>query len=185
MRSARKRRIVCRWDKKLASNFTERIMPDSTYPGPENIYRKELDNGIVVLAYENFAAASVVVEGYLWAGALSEGREKAGLADFVAGMLMRGTERRSFDEIYEALESVGAGLDFSAGRHTSDFSAGGLAEDLDLILDLLAESLRLPTLPENEIEQLRGESLTGRQIRPNDTPHMAGLRSSALPYHWP
>ncbi len=157
-------------------------MPDSTYPGPENIYRKELDNGIVVLAYENFAAASVVVEGYLWAGALSEGREKAGLADFVAGMLMRGTERRSFDEIYEALESVGAGLDFSAGRHTSDFSAGGLAEDLDLILDLLAESLRLPTFPENEIEQLRGESLTGLQIRANDTRQMAGLRFRELLY---
>lgn len=157
-------------------------MPDKTYPGPQNIHRAELDNGIVVLAYENFAAASVVVEGYLWTGALSEGRERAGLADFVAGMLMRGTVGRDFDEIYESLESVGASLDFSAGRHLTEFSASGLAEDLDLMLDLLSDSLRRPTFPEQEVEQVRGEILTGLQIRANDTRYMAGLRFRELLY---
>ncbi|MFW6097707.1 MAG: M16 family metallopeptidase [Chloroflexota bacterium] len=157
-------------------------MPDRTYPGPQNIRRTELDNGIVVLVYENFAAQSVVVEGYYWAGALSEPREKAGLADFVAGMLMRGAKGRSFDEIYEALESVGASLDFSAGRHLSEFSAAGLAEDLDLLLDLLSDSLRQPTFPANEVEQLRGEIMTVLQIRANDTRHMAGLRFRELLY---
>ena len=157
-------------------------MPDRTYPGPQNIHRKVLDNGIVILVYENFAAASVVVEGYYWAGALSEGRERAGLADYVAGMLMRGTKRRSFDEIYEALEAVGASLDFSGGRHLSEFSAAGLAEDLDLILDLLSDSLRNPTFPSQEMEQMRGEIMTGLQIRANDTRHMAGLRFRELLY---
>lgn len=157
-------------------------MPDRTYPGPQNIHRTLLDNGIVVLVYENFAAQSVVVEGYYWAGALNEPREKAGLADFVAGMLMRGAKGRSFDEIYEALESVGASLDFSAGRHLSEFSAAGLAEDLDLLLDLLSDSLRQPTFPANEVEQLRGEIMTVLQIRANDTRHMAGLRFRELLY---
>lgn len=157
-------------------------MPDKTYPGPHNIHRTVLDNGIVVLSYENFAAASVVVEGYLWAGALSEGRDRAGLADFVAGTLMRGTEQRTFDDIYEALESVGASLDFSAGRHLTEFSASGLAEDLELILDLLSDSLRNATFPAKEVEQLRGEILTGLQIRANDTRYMAGLRFRELLY---
>lgn len=157
-------------------------MPDKTYPGPQNIHRTVLDNGIVILAYENFAAASVVVEGYLWAGGLSEGRQRAGLADFVAGTLMRGTEKRTFDEIYEVLESVGASLDFSAGRHLTEFSASGLAEDLDLILDLVSDSLRQPTFPQQEVEQMRGEILTGLQIRGNDTRYMAGLRFRELLY---
>lgn len=157
-------------------------MPDRTYPGPQNIHRTVLDNGIVVLAYENFAAASVVVEGYLWAGALSEGRDHAGLADFVAGMLMRGTEQRSFDDIYEVLESAGASLDFSAGRHLTEFSASALAEDLDLMLDLISSSLRHPTFPEVEVEQVLGEILTGLQIRANDTRYMAGLRFRELLY---
>ena len=157
-------------------------MPDRTYPGPHSIHRTVLHNGIVVLVYENFAAASVVVEGYYWAGALSETREKAGLADFVAGMLMRGTKSRSFDEIYEGLESVGASLDFSAGRHLSEFSGSGLAEDLDLILDLISDCLRHPTFPEQEMEQLRGEILTGLQIRANDTRQQASLRFRELLY---
>lgn len=157
-------------------------MPDKTYPGPENIHRHVLDNGIVVLIYENFAAASVVVEGYIRAGALSETPTQAGLADFVAGMLLRGTHTRSFDEIYEALEAVGASLDFSAGRHVTDFSGGGLAEDLDLILDLFADALRHPIFAEAEIEQERAEILTGLQIRANDTRRMAGLRFRELLY---
>lgn len=164
------------------SDDSEKLMPDRTYPGPENIRRVVLDNGIIVLAYENFAAASVVVEGYLWAGALSEGRDKAGLADYVAGMLMRGTEQRSMDDVYEALEAVGANLDFNAGRHVSDFSASGLAEDLDLLLELLSGSLRTPTFPAVEAEQLRGEIMTGLQIRANDTRRMAGLRFRELLY---
>lgn len=157
-------------------------MPDRTYPGRENIHRTELDNGIVVLVYENFAAASVVVEGYYWAGALSDPPDKAGLADFVAGMLMRGTEQRSMDDIYEALESVGASLDFSAGRHLSEFSAAGLAEDLDLILELLTSSLCHPTFPEQEISQLRGEILTDLQIRANDTRYRAAQRFREVVY---
>jgi zinc protease len=157
-------------------------MLDKAYPGPESIHRQVLANGIVTLVYENFAAASVVVEGYLRAGALAESREQAGLADFVASTLLRGTEHHSFSAIYEALESVGASLDFSAGRHVTDFSGSALAEDLDLVLDLLADALRHPTFPAEEVEQVRGEILTGLQIRANDTRQMAGLRFREMLY---
>lgn len=74
-------------------------------PSPETIARAELPNGIVVLARENQASPSVVVSGYLWAGSISEPAAQAGLASLTSGMLMRGTERRTFGEINEALES--------------------------------------------------------------------------------
>mgnify|MGYP000864732357 FL=1 len=157
-------------------------MLDRSYPGPDSIHREVLPNGIIVLAYENFAAESVVVEGYLHAGALSEERSQAGLADFVASTLLRGTHQHSFSSIYEALESVGATLDFGAGRHTTDFSGSALAEDLDLVLDLLADALRNPTFPAEEVEKVRGEALTGLQIRANDTRQMASLRFRELLY---
>lgn len=151
-------------------------MPNLTYPGPETIRRDVLDNGIVVLVYENFAAQSVVVEGYGQAGGLSTTRAQAGLADFTAQMLMHGTQRRSFEEIYEAMESTGTSVSCGAGRHINDFSATGLAEDLDLMLDLLAESLRRPVFPAGELEKVRGELLTGFQIQANDTRSMAGKK---------
>lgn len=160
-------------------------MLNKTYPGPESIHRYVLDNGITVLVYENFAAESVVVDGLVRAGALGEPVEKSGLASFTAEMLMRGTEKRSFDDIYEAIESIGADLDFSSGRHVTEFSTSSLAEDLDLMLDLLAESLRRPTFPSEQIDPVRGEIMASLQIRANDTRYRAGraFREMLYPDH--
>lgn len=150
-------------------------MPDKKYPGPESIHRHILTNGLIVLAYQNTAAESVVLEGFVRAGALVEPAEKAGLASFTADMLMRGTASRDFETIYEGLESVGASLHFGASRHGSDFAGRGLAEDLDLLLALLADSLRQPTFPEEQVDQVKGEILTMLQMRANDPGRMAAL----------
>ena len=150
-------------------------MNTPTYPGPETIHRYELDNGITLLVYENFVAPTVVVEGVVRAGAIVEDRAQAGLAAFTAAMLMRGTEKRSFGEIYEALESAGASLGFSSSRNMTDFSANLLAEDFDLILNLVNESLRYPTFPADHVERVRGEIMTSLQMRANDTRSMATL----------
>jgi zinc protease len=115
-------------------------LPDSThaYPGPDDITRIQLPNGIVVLSRANFNSPSVVVDGYLLAGGLLDPDEKLGLAGFTASMLMRGTQQRSFQEIYGALESAGASLSFGSGIHTTGFNGKALAEDLDMLLSLLA-----------------------------------------------
>jgi zinc protease len=134
-----------------------------------------LENGITVLAYHNPAAESVVIEGYIKAGALVEGRERAGLANFVAELLLRGAGERDFGQIYEELESVGASLYFGGGRHLTEFSGSCLVEDLKLLLALLSASLRRPIFPDEQIEAVRGEFLTGLQIRANDTGQMAAL----------
>jgi zinc protease len=139
----------------------------------------------VLLVYENFAAESVVIDGLVRAGALGEPVEKSGLASFTAEMLMRGTEKRSFDEIYDTIESIGADLDFSSGRHVTEFSTRSLAEDLDLMLDLLAESLRRPVFPMDQTEPVRGEIMASLQIQANDTRYRAGraFREMLYPEH--
>lgn len=157
-------------------------MPNLTYPGPENIQRHTLPNGITVLVYENFASESIVLSGLVRAGALADPPQQAGLASYTASLLLHGTRQRSFGDIYEALESVGAELDFSSGRHTTEFAAHALAEDLPLLIDLLAQSLREPSFPADQVELMRGQILTGLQIRANDTRHMANLAFRELLY---
>jgi zinc protease len=154
----------------------------SSFPSTETITRHELPNGIIVLAYENHNSPSVVISGYLWAGSLSEAPEQAGLASFTAGMLLRGTETRTFDQINQALESVGAQLGFRSGVHTVGFGGKALAEDLDLLLDLLADGLQHPTFPAPEAQRLQGQILTALQRRAYDTRHMAKLTFDALLY---
>jgi predicted Zn-dependent peptidase len=81
-------------------------------PGADDIHRQALSNGITVLARPNFNSAAVSVSGYFQAGSLAEPDEKLGLADFAAMALMRGTERFTFDQIYNQLESVGASFGY-------------------------------------------------------------------------
>jgi zinc protease len=152
-------------------------------PGPEDITRAELPNGIVVLARPNFNSPSVVINGFLKAGSLFDPDEKLGLADFTAAALMRGTSRYSFDNLYNELETVGASLGFSGGTHTVSMGGRTLAEDLDLLMELLAEALRQPVFPPGEIEKLRAQLLTGLAIRAQDTSEMASLTFDQVVYH--
>jgi len=144
-------------------------------PGPEDISRIILPNGITVLVRINFNSPSVVVGGYLPCGSLFDTDEKLGLADFTASGLLRGSEKRDFQKIFDDLESVGANLSFSAGGHTAGFTGRCLSEDLPLLLDLFADALRRPVFPSDQVERLRTQFLTGLAIRAQDTAEMASL----------
>lgn len=147
----------------------------NSLPGPDDIYREVLPNGITVLTRANFNSPSVVISGFFDAGAIFDPDEKLGLADFVTSALMRGTKKRSFDEIYHALESVGASLGFNTGVHKSGFHGRSLAEDLPLLLSLLSEALTQPSFPKAEVEKLRSQIMTGLAIRAQDTGDMASM----------
>jgi zinc protease len=153
-----------------------------TVPGPEDIHRYVLPNGFVVLIRENHVSPSVVIEGYLPVGSVHEPTSLAGLASFVASMLMRGTETRTFAQINEEIEGVGASLSFGSGRHSTGFSGQCLSEDLELLIDILADVLQHPIFPPEHVERVRGQRLTALQERENDTRQMAGLAFREVAY---
>jgi zinc protease len=115
-------------------------------------------------------------------GAYDEPAEKAGLAAFVASALMRGTQKRSFEQVYEEIESVGASAGVSGGTHVTTFGAKCLADDLPLVLDVLSDALRRPTFPRDEVTKLRGEIITDLEERAHDTRRMASLVFHELAY---
>jgi zinc protease len=154
----------------------------NTLPGPDDTTRVVLENGIIVLSRPNFNSPSVVVHGYLANGSLFDPRNQLGLAQFTALGLMRGTSRHDFQQIYDGLESAGATLGFGAGMHTTSFSGRALAEDLPLLLGTLAEAVREPVFPPEQIERLRAQLLTGLAIRSQDTGEMASLTFDELVY---
>ena len=144
-------------------------------PGPDDITRLSLPNGITILVRANFNSPSVVMGGYLACGSLFDTDEKLGLAEFTAHGLMRGTRTRDFQQIFDALESVGASLSFGAGSQNTAFSGRSLSEDLSLLLDLLAEVVRHPVFPPTEVERLRAQFLTSLAERAQDTADMASI----------
>jgi zinc protease len=146
-----------------------------SFPGPDDITRITIPNGITILVRANFNSPSVVIGGHLACGSLFDTDEKSGLADFTASGLMRGTETRTFQQIFDALESVGAAMSFGAGAHNTGFSGRSLIEDLPLMLDLLADVLRHPVFPAEQIERLRAQFLTNLAQRAQDTAEMASI----------
>lgn len=149
-------------------------------PGPDDISREVLPNGLTILTRSKFNSPSVVITGYFGAGALIDPDDKLGLAEYTSYALMRGTKTRTFDQIYNELESVGASLGFSSGVHTSGFNGRSLAEDLPLLLNLMADILMTPSFPKMEMEKLRAQLLTGLQIRAQDTSDMASMVFDAI-----
>lgn len=159
-------------------------MPETSHslPGPENIVRQVLPNGIVILSRANFNSPSVVITGFLPAGGIFDPDEKLGLADFVASTLMRGVQDLDFFQIYDLLESAGASLGFGGGVHSIGFSGKALVEDLEMLLHLLSQALRYPVFPAPQIEKIRTQLLTSLGIRAQDTGMMASLQFDQIVY---
>lgn len=175
-------------DNPINVNATKRKLKPLTFanlgslPGPDDITRTQLSNGVILLCRVNMNSPSVVISGYLQAGSLFERDDKLGNAAFTASALMRGAARRDFQQIYDALESAGASLGFNGGTHTTGFGGKALAEDLSLLLELLAESLREPSFPAEQVERLRAQILTSLAIRAQDTSEMASLAFDQIVY---
>lgn len=171
-------------------NSSFALLKKSSLPGPDDISRRELENGIVLLVRPNFNTLSVSVSGYLTAGSLYEPLQKMGLADFVSSTLMRGTETHTFQEIYSGLESIGASLALSGGTHTAGFSGKSLGTDLEILIGSIGEVLRQPTFPEDHVERVRSQLLTALDLRAQNTSEMASLAFDEIvyeghPYQYP
>ena len=167
---------------RITRHATRGPQPAASIPGPETIQRRGYPNGMVVLVKENFASPVVVIDGMLRFGSVDVPRERAGLAAFMAEVLTRGTQRRTFRQIYEEIESVGATVGVGAGLNVSGFGSKSLAESLPNMIDILADVLQRPTFPTAEVEKQRGEILTDLEERANDTRRMASLTFRELLY---
>ena len=154
-------------------------MKPNAMPGPDDITRVVLDNGLVLLVRENHAAPVVVLEGQFPGGAVHEPADKAGLAGFVAAMLTRGSAAYDFDAFNETIEGVGAHLGAGATDHATAVSGTSLSEDFPTLLQVLADAVQRPTFPEAHLPRVRNQKLVQIQERDEDTESMAMLRFNA------
>ncbi len=151
-------------------------------PNPDDTTRVELENGIVVLSRANFNSPSISVTGMIHVGSMYDPLDKLGLASITAGTLMRGSANSDFQHIFNQLESVGASFGYSGGTHTTGFHGKALAEDIDLLLEILGDTLRRPVFPSEQIEKQRTQVLTGLALRAQSTGETAGINFDKLLY---
>lgn len=139
-------------------------------------------NGIVVLGNERPESAAVVLRARLRAGAFFDTAEPAGLARLTAVMLRHGTSRYSFTELNELTDALGASLSADAGQLFVELTVRCLAEDFDQLVSILAEVVRRPTFPGNELEKVRGQTVATIVRGEQDTRSVAERRARELAY---
>lgn len=133
------------------------------------VAREELSSGAALLVLENRATPTVSVYGSLRAGSYFEPKDKPGLARITAEMLKRGTLGRSKLELAGALEQVGADVEFDADAFAVRIEARSLSQDFPALVSTLAEMLREPSFPEDELEKLKQQTVAAIREQQSDT----------------
>lgn len=157
-------------------------------PGPSRPFsfppftRTRLSNGLEVVLAEHHELPLVVFQMVFWAGRSSDPIDKQGLAHLLAAIWDEGTQKRSADELAAALARLGASLSFEADWDTTGARLWTLQRHWTEALDLCAEVLREPALPEHELE--REKQLALGQLRQwrNEPSMMAHLAWCAALY---
>ena len=110
-----------------------------------------LDNGLEVIVKEDHSAPVVSLQAWCRAGSIHEGGWLgAGLSHFLEHMLFKGTERRSANEIAQAVQREGGYINaytsFDRTVYWIDTPSAGFENCLDVLCDVVA----FARLPENE-----------------------------------
>jgi zinc protease len=116
---------------------------------------RKLKNGLPVLVVEKHKIPTVNFDLVIPASNLAEPAELTGLAECTAEMLRMGTKTRSARQIAESLSELGASVFVNAPYATRNvqLTASALSENLDPLLDILADMLLNPTFPQGELDK--------------------------------
>ncbi len=141
--------------------------------------RVVLPNGMVLIVQENHASKTVAIDGYLTAGSAFEPDGKYGVAGLTAAMLGRGAAGKTALQLALQLESVGAGVSVSGGVEEANIGGSSLSKDFGLTLSTLADELRRPDFPQEQLDRLKAQTLTGIQDARQDTGGTGGAGAQA------
>ncbi|RZS98431.1 insulinase family protein [Cecembia calidifontis] len=134
-----------------------------------------LPNGLKVFVVENNKLPRVAFSLVLERDPILEG-EKAGMLGMVGEMLTGGTSNRTKDQLDEEVDFIGASLSASS---TSIF-ASSLKKHQETILQLMTDVLYNPVFPQEELDKLKKQAISGLAASKDDPNAISSRLASAL-----
>ncbi|MEK7316039.1 MAG: pitrilysin family protein [Candidatus Eisenbacteria bacterium] len=142
--------------------------------------REMLPNGLVVQVQANRTLPTVAIHGIVLSGAIHAPQGRPAIPALVAKMVTRGARGRDKREMAARLDDAGARLAIFSDLQETSIVGSGMARDLRLLLETLADDLLHPDFASNELakakEELRAEVVKGD----DDTRQRAADRLSRL-----
>ncbi len=147
------------------------------------VERVDLPNRLTLYLLEDPSLPKVEGRLLVRTGSRLEPREKIGLAS-ILGQVLRtgGSVSRTGEEVDRLLENAGASVETQIGDSAGSASVFALKEDLPLVLEILADLLRNPALPEDKIELAKVQERTSIARRNDDVSEIAGREFAKLLY---
>lgn len=149
-------------------------------PAPKiNISKAEtflLENGLQVIVVENHKVPQVSFQVSLKNDPIIEG-DKVGYVSMAGQILNRGTNTKTKAEIDESVDFLGASLSTSSGG----IFASSLTKHSAKLLDIMTDVLYNPSFPQEELDKIKKQSLSGLESIKSSPDDIAGnVRSRVL-----
>jgi len=153
------------------------------------VTRTQLPNGLTVLVRENPEAPVVAYSLMVRMGTRTETPDNAGISNLLQQMLVRGTEKLDGEQIAEAADRMGGGIDAYGDADYSEITATALSRNWQEMLDLVGDCVLRPTLPDGTIQAVRNflvRQIRNRGDKPFDVAadRMRAALFGANPYAW-
>ncbi|MFZ4657750.1 MAG: M16 family metallopeptidase [Caldilineaceae bacterium] len=127
-----------------------------------------LDNGLRLILREDTGTESVAVQAFVGTGTAVESAEQAGTSQLTQRLLLRGTETMSEEELFEAIENLGASLSQSQLTDMGTLSLVATAETWQDALPLYLDTLLTPAFTQAEFQSVQEEMSRALQGRADD-----------------
>lgn len=125
----------------------------------QQVYQHRLDNGLVLLAERMEHVRSAAINFLVPAGCAYDPPGRLGVASVLAEMITRGAGDRDSRQLSLALDGLGLDRDESVGAINMRFWGSTLARNVPAALDIYADILLRPHLPEDELEPVQALAL--------------------------
>jgi predicted Zn-dependent peptidase len=150
---------------------------------PQQVFQHTFPNGLTLLAERMDHVRSAALNFLVPAGCVHDRPERAGLATVLAELITRGAGQRDSVELTLALDNLGLDRSESVGLMHTRFWAATVAANLPAALQLYADILLRPHLPDDELDPVQALAL--QDIRSlEDEPRskcLAALRKQHYP----
>jgi zinc protease len=171
--------------KPVVSSFDRTLIPapgDAPQLTVPTLWSATLSNGIEVMGTESEETPTVELVIYLEGGHRTVPVEKAGLAKLTAAMMNESSNKRSAEELAQALEMLGSNVSVSAGESQTYVQVSSLSKNFAATLSIVEERLFQPGFVSADFERVKQQQLQSLQQAMTNPSFLASNGFSALLY---
>src|SRR5262245_13634202 len=118
---------------------------------PQEVYHHTFPNGLTLLAERMETVRSAALNFLIPAGCAYDPEENLGLGSVLSDLITRGAGNRDSRQLTLALDGLGLDRDEGVGTMHTRFWGSTLSRNLLPALEIYADILRRPHLPEKEL----------------------------------